>query len=64
VTARNLPTRAALLRRLPRPELDVDRDDDDDIRRIELRRAVLEIAEIDHAEEIRQVTAAVARLRS
>ena len=50
------PDPAALLRRLPEPELDVDQAEDDDLRRIELRRVVLEVAEIDHAAEIAEVT--------
>ena len=57
------PDPAALLRRLPVPELDADHAEDDDLRRIELRRVILEIAEIDHAAEIAEVTAAVTRLR-
>jgi hypothetical protein len=57
------PSRAMLLSRLPRPELDLEDSDDDDVRRIELRRAALEIAEIDHPAEITLTLAAAARYR-
>ncbi|MCY1139636.1 hypothetical protein OWR29_16675 [Actinoplanes sp. Pm04-4] len=52
---------AGLLDRLKRPELDVDETDDEDLRHLELRRVVLEVAELDHAQEIALVRAAVAR---
>jgi hypothetical protein len=52
---------AGLLDRLKQPELDVDETDDEDLRHLELRRVLLEVAELDHAQEIALVRAAVAR---
>jgi hypothetical protein len=63
VRSGGVPTRAELLARLPRPELDPDEVDDDDVRRIELRRALLEIAEVDHEAEIALALDAAARYR-
>ncbi len=50
-----------LLGRLPEPELDTDDTDDEDLRHLELRRVILEVAELDHAQEIALVRSAVAR---
>ncbi len=61
--AGDAPSRALLLSRLPRPELDLEETDDGDVRRIELRRAALEIAEVDHPAEITLTLAAAARYR-
>jgi hypothetical protein len=58
-----LPDRATLLARLRRPELDRDEADDDDVRRIELRRAMLEIAEVDQAAELALAQAVADRYR-
>jgi hypothetical protein len=56
---------AACLRRLPEPALDIDEHDNPltDSRRVELRRSVLTLAEVNHVAEIRLVQAVVERLR-
>ncbi|GGR86911.1 hypothetical protein GCM10010169_33910 [Micromonospora fulviviridis] len=58
-----VPEPAAMLDRLPAPELDIDEDAGEDLHRIELRRMILEIAEIGHAQEIAAVEAAAERFR-
>ncbi|GAA0931072.1 hypothetical protein [Virgisporangium aurantiacum] len=56
-------TRAALLDKLPEPALDLDDDAAAaGVRRYELRRSILTIAELDHGSEIRIVRAAADRL--
>jgi hypothetical protein len=56
-------TRAALVDKLPEPALDLDDDAATaDVRRYELRRSILVIAELDHGSEIRTVRAAASKL--
>ena len=53
---------ADFLSQLPEPELDfTDEAMGDTMRRIELRRAILSIAELDHSTETALVTAVVTR---
>ena len=61
--ARGIPDPETMLGRLPAPELDIDEDAGGDLRRIELRRAILEIAELGHAQELEAVEVAAARFR-
>jgi hypothetical protein len=58
-----VPEPAAMLDRLPVPDLDIDEEAGEDLQHLELRRMILEIAEIGHAEEIAAVEAAAARFR-
>ncbi|WP_328473285.1 hypothetical protein OHA21_12100 [Actinoplanes sp. NBC_00393] len=58
-----LPEPDSLLRELPEPALEIDEDMSADLRRIELRRAVLDIAEIGHDREVELVRAAVEQIR-
>jgi hypothetical protein len=58
-----VPAPAAMVDRLPVPELDIDEDAGEDLHRIELRRMILEVAEIGHAQELAAVEAAVAKFR-
>lgn len=57
------PEPATMLDRLPAPELEIDEEAGEDLHRIELRRMILEIAEIGHAQQIAAVEAAVERFR-
>lgn len=59
-----VPDPVTMLSRLPAPELDIDEDAGDDLRRIELRRAILEIAEVGHAQELAAAEAAAERFRT
>jgi hypothetical protein len=59
--APRVPEPVAMLDRLPVPELDIDEVAGDDLRRIELRRAILEIAEVGHAQELAAVETAAER---
>jgi hypothetical protein len=52
-----------MLRNLPEPELDIDDEAGDDLRGIELRLSILDIAEIGHGLEAELVRAAIDRLR-
>jgi hypothetical protein len=61
--ALRVPDPAAMLRNLPEPALDIDEEAGDDLRRIELRRSILDIAEVTHAAEADLVRAAVDRFR-
>ena len=58
-----VPEPAAMLSRLPAPELDIDDDASDDLQRIELRRMILELGEIGHAQEVAAVEEAVDKFR-
>ena len=58
-----VPEPAAMLSRLPTPELDIDEDASDDLQRIELRRMILEVAEIGHAQEVAAVEEAAGKFR-
>jgi hypothetical protein len=56
-------TRAAFLDKLPEPALDLDdAAAAEDVRRYELRRSILTIAELDHGTEIGIVRAAASKL--
>jgi hypothetical protein len=57
------PEPAAMLNRLPAPELEIDEEAGEDLQRIELRRMILEIAEIGHAQEMTAVEAAAEKFR-
>lgn len=58
-------TPAACLSRLPEPVLDLDSDVlGEDLRRVELRRSILALAELDHVSEILLVEAVVAAWRA
>jgi len=63
VPAGPLPDPAAMLRLLPVPTLEVDDEAGDDLRRIELRRAILDIAEVSHKQEAEAVRDVVERFR-
>jgi hypothetical protein len=52
-----------MLDRLPAPALDIDEEAGEDLQRIELRRMILEIAEIGHAQEVAAVEVVVERFR-
>lgn len=57
-------TPEALLRRLPEPELEPDESDPtEDLRRVELRRSVFSIGQLDHVSEITLVNAVVDAVR-
>ncbi|MET1073045.1 MAG: hypothetical protein ABWY11_10410 [Umezawaea sp.] len=59
VLGRREPVPAECLDELPSLELDVSADGGDELSRVELRRAVLSIAEVDHIAEVDLVSAVV-----
>jgi hypothetical protein len=57
-------TPAACLARLPEPKLDLEADNPaDELRRVELRRSILMISELDHVSEIVLVEAVISAFR-
>jgi hypothetical protein len=58
-----VPDPSTMLDRLPAPELDIDEEAGEDLQRIELRRMILEVAEIGHAQEMAAVEAAAEKFR-
>jgi len=61
--APRVPDPATMLRRLPPPALDIDEDAGDDLRRIELRKSILDIAEVGHGPEAAVARAVAERFR-